>query len=82
MFKKQVVPYQNHKSSKKTQVRQMFDGISPKYDLLNRIISGGIDIKWRKKVVDILVQKKTRKNFRCCHRNRRSCCCPYQNPSL
>ena len=61
MFKKQVVPYQNHKSSKKTQVRQMFDGISPKYDLLNRIISGGIDIKWRKKVVDILVQKKPEK---------------------
>ena len=61
MFKKQVVPYKNHKSSKKTQVRQMFDGISPKYDLLNRIISGGIDIKWRKKVVDILVQKKPEK---------------------
>ena len=61
MSKKQVVPYQNQKSSKKIQVRQMFDGISPQYDLLNRIISGGIDIKWRKNVVDFLVKKKPQK---------------------
>ncbi len=61
MTEKQVVPYQNQKSSKKTQVRQMFDAISPKYDLLNRIISGGIDIKWRRNVVDFLVQKKPQK---------------------
>ena len=39
----------------------MFDAISPKYDLLNRIISGGIDIKWRRNVVDFLVQKKPQK---------------------
>ena len=56
-----MVPYQNQKSSKKTQVRKMFDAISPKYDLLNRIISGGIDIKWRKNVVDFLVKKKPQK---------------------
>ena len=36
------------KNSKKTQIRQMFDGISSDYDLMNRIITGGIDIKWRK----------------------------------
>jgi demethylmenaquinone methyltransferase/2-methoxy-6-polyprenyl-1,4-benzoquinol methylase len=61
MDKKQVVPYQNKKSSKKTQIRQMFDGISPQYDLMNRIISFGIDVKWRKNVVDLLLPKKPQK---------------------
>ena len=39
----------------------MFDGISPQYDLMNRIISAGIDIKWRKNVVALLLPKKPRK---------------------
>ena len=33
----------------KDQVTQMFDTISKEYDGLNRVISFGIDIKWRKK---------------------------------
>ena len=32
----------------------MFDTISREYDGLNRVISFGIDVKWRKKVVDIV----------------------------
>ena len=32
----------------------MFDNISEDYDGLNRVISFGIDIKWRKKVVNIV----------------------------
>ena len=39
----------------------MFDGISSDYDLMNRIISGGIDIKWRKNVVAMLLPKKPKK---------------------
>lgn len=36
----------------------MFDNISKEYDGLNRVISFGIDIKWRNKVVDIVSKTK------------------------
>ncbi len=61
MNKKQVVPYEVKKNSKKIQIRQMFDGISTQYDMINRIISGGVDVKWRKNVVALLVPKKPQK---------------------
>ena len=41
---------------KKEQVTQMFDTISKEYDGLNRVISFGIDVKWRKKVVKLVSQ--------------------------
>lgn len=44
-----VTPYKNSELGKKEQVTQMFDTISENYDGLNRVISFGIDIKWRKK---------------------------------
>lgn len=53
-----VKPYKNSDQSKKEQVTQMFDTISNEYDDLNRVISFGIDIKWRKKVVAIVSNKK------------------------
>jgi demethylmenaquinone methyltransferase/2-methoxy-6-polyprenyl-1,4-benzoquinol methylase len=46
-----VKPYSDSDLTKKQQVEQMFDNISSKYDLLNRILSMGIDVSWRKKVV-------------------------------
>lgn len=46
-----VVPYKNSDAGKKVQVAEMFDNISPKYDLLNRLLSAGIDISWRKKAI-------------------------------
>ncbi len=42
------------KKGKKEQVRTMFNDIAPKYDLLNHVLSMGIDILWRKKVRRLL----------------------------
>jgi len=53
-----VTPYKNSELGKKEQVTQMFDTISKNYDGLNRVISFGIDIKWRKKVVEILKKEQ------------------------
>ena len=50
-MKKPVTPYKGSSSSKKEQVTNMFDGISKQYDVLNRVISLGIDQSWRRKVV-------------------------------
>ncbi|MEH6681858.1 MAG: bifunctional demethylmenaquinone methyltransferase/2-methoxy-6-polyprenyl-1,4-benzoquinol methylase UbiE [Sediminicola sp.] len=55
---KKVTPYKNSELGKKEQVTQMFDTISGNYDGLNRVISFGADITWRKRVVAILKEKK------------------------
>ncbi len=49
-----ITPYKNSELGKKEQVTKMFDTISKNYDGLNRVISFGIDVKWRKKVVKIV----------------------------
>jgi len=49
-----VVPYKDKKEGKKEQVADMFDNISKKYDLLNHVLSLGIDITWRKKAIKML----------------------------
>lgn len=53
-----INPYKDSDQSKKVQVTKMFDTISKEYDGLNRVISFGIDVKWRNKVVDIVAHKK------------------------
>lgn len=46
-----VKPYTEDQSDKKTQVRQMFDKIAPRYDFLNHFLSLGIDRIWRRKAI-------------------------------
>lgn len=47
----EVKPYGQEDKSKKSEVKEMFDNISPKYDFLNHFLSVGIDNLWRKKAV-------------------------------
>ena len=51
-----ALPYKHSKSSKKNQVEEMFDNISPRYDLLNHILSVNIDKIWRKRAVKKLAR--------------------------
>ncbi|GGG90739.1 demethylmenaquinone methyltransferase [Polaribacter pacificus] len=58
MSAEQIKPYKESDLGKKEQVAQMFNAISKNYDGLNRVISFGIDVKWRKKVVAIVGKNK------------------------
>ncbi|WP_247237679.1 bifunctional demethylmenaquinone methyltransferase/2-methoxy-6-polyprenyl-1,4-benzoquinol methylase UbiE [Telluribacter sp. SYSU D00476] len=55
-----VVPYKDKDNSKREQVAEMFDNISPKYDFLNHLLSGGIDIYWRKRAIKLLRKAQPR----------------------
>jgi demethylmenaquinone methyltransferase/2-methoxy-6-polyprenyl-1,4-benzoquinol methylase len=54
---KNITPYKNSSLGKKEQVAQMFDTISGNYDGLNRVISFGIDVKWRKIALKLVANK-------------------------
>ncbi len=49
-----VTPYDQVEIDKKTQVTSMFDKIAPYYDFLNRLLTLGIDQRWRKKAIKAL----------------------------
>ncbi len=45
-----IKPY-SEEGSKKEQVSEMFDQIAPRYDFMNRFLSAGTDIGWRRKAI-------------------------------
>ncbi len=56
-MQEEIRPYDPQQGSKKVQVKKMFDTIAGNYDTLNRVISFGIDQRWRKKVVAFVAEK-------------------------
>ena len=56
-----MTPYKDSEVGKKEQVTEMFDKVSSNYDFLNRIMTFGIDISWRKHVVALVKEGKAKK---------------------
>ncbi len=53
-------PY-NNEDSKKEQVKDMFDSIAWRYDMLNHLLSIGIDRSWRKRVVRMVAISRAKR---------------------
>ena len=49
-----IKPYSQESSAKKVQVTQMFDKIAGNYDNMNKLITFGMDRKWRDNVLNIV----------------------------
>lgn len=56
-----ALPDKKSEASKKVQVEEMFNYISPRYDLLNHLLSVNIDKLWRKRVVEMLKEHSQQK---------------------
>jgi demethylmenaquinone methyltransferase/2-methoxy-6-polyprenyl-1,4-benzoquinol methylase len=55
-----IVPFKDSELGKKQQIAAMFDKIAFRYDFLNRFLSGGIDIYWRRRAIRELKELKAR----------------------
>ena len=51
-----VNPYRNDDRRKDEQVQSMFDTIAPAYDFMNHAMTGFLDRRWARKLVDEAVK--------------------------
>jgi demethylmenaquinone methyltransferase/2-methoxy-6-polyprenyl-1,4-benzoquinol methylase len=56
-----TLPYKDSTAAKKTQVAEMFNNISARYDFLNHFLSLGIDRLWRKKTIRLVSAKQPKR---------------------
>lgn len=49
-----ITPFKESEKGKKEQVAEMFDKIAGRYDVMNRLLSARIDVRWRKKAIRML----------------------------
>ena len=54
-----ITPY-GGEESKGRQIEQAFDTIAPRYDFMNRLLSMGIDVTWRKRALKSLTYRPSR----------------------
>ncbi|MBS1577725.1 MAG: bifunctional demethylmenaquinone methyltransferase/2-methoxy-6-polyprenyl-1,4-benzoquinol methylase UbiE [Bacteroidetes bacterium] len=52
-----ITPF-GEETAKKEQVERMFDKLAGRYDMMNRVLSAGIDIGWRKKAIGLLKKEQ------------------------
>ena len=52
-----IKPHNENPAGKKEQVRDMFDSIARRYDLLNHLLSMNIDRRWRARVVKMILRQ-------------------------
>lgn len=52
--RKDILPTAHTPQERRETVRGMFNRIAPTYDLLNRMLSLGIDRRWRRKTIDLM----------------------------
>jgi demethylmenaquinone methyltransferase/2-methoxy-6-polyprenyl-1,4-benzoquinol methylase len=47
-------------------VREMFASIAPRYDLTNRVLTGGLDERWRRRAIALLAPEPGTRILDCC----------------
>jgi demethylmenaquinone methyltransferase/2-methoxy-6-polyprenyl-1,4-benzoquinol methylase len=61
-----MVTEQDQRHGKDAFVREMFASIAPRYDLANRVLTGGMDERWRRRAIALLAPAPHARVLDCC----------------